>query len=41
MSQNYRAIALAEYTLELQAQRYIDLYREILEKQGRTLAYSC
>jgi glycosyltransferase involved in cell wall biosynthesis len=34
MSQNCRAIVLAEYTLELQAQRYIDLYRQILEKQG-------
>lgn len=41
MRQNCRAIALAEYTLELQAQRYVDLYRQILEKQGRKLAYSC
>lgn len=40
MSQNCRAIALVEYTLELQAQRYVDLYRH-LEKQGGTLAYSC
>ncbi|WP_260675921.1 MULTISPECIES: hypothetical protein [Nostocales] len=36
-----RAIALAEYTLELQAQRYVDLYRQIFEKQGRTLANKC
>ncbi|WP_414584586.1 hypothetical protein [Scytonema sp. PCC 10023] len=35
------AIALAEYTLELQAQRYIEFYRQVLEKQGRTLADSC
>jgi hypothetical protein len=32
MSQSCRAIALGEYTLELQAQRYIELYRQILEK---------
>lgn len=31
MSQNCRAIALAEYTLELQAQRYIELYRQALQ----------
>jgi len=31
MSQNCRAIALAEYPLELQAQRYIELYRQVLE----------
>lgn len=30
MSQQCRAIALAEYSLELQAQRYIQLYRQIL-----------
>ena len=32
MSQNCRAIALEEYPLELQAQRYIKLYHQILEK---------
>jgi len=41
MSRNCRAIALAEYTLELQAHRYIDLYHQILDKQGRTLANKC
>lgn len=30
LSQNCRAIALAEYPLELQAQRYIELYRQAL-----------
>ncbi len=30
MSQNCRAIAVAEYPLELQAQRYIELYRQVL-----------
>jgi glycosyltransferase involved in cell wall biosynthesis len=30
MSQNCRAIALAEYSLELQAQRYIELYQSLL-----------
>ncbi|MEA5487295.1 MULTISPECIES: glycosyltransferase family 4 protein [Pseudanabaena] len=30
MSANCRAIALAEYSLELQAKRYIDLYKKIL-----------
>lgn len=30
MSQQCRAIALAEYPLELQAQRYIELYRQVL-----------
>ena len=29
MSQNCRAIAVKEYALELQAQRYIDLYRQV------------
>jgi glycosyltransferase involved in cell wall biosynthesis len=33
MSQNCRAIALEEYTLELQAQRYIELYRQVLNGQ--------
>ncbi len=33
MSQNCRAIVLEEYTLELQTQRYIQLYHQILEKQ--------
>ncbi|RUT00236.1 glycosyl transferase group 1/2 family protein [Dulcicalothrix desertica PCC 7102] len=40
MSQNCREIALAEYTLEVQTQRYIELYRQVLEKQGRSLPYS-
>ncbi|MBD2208370.1 glycosyltransferase family 4 protein [Nostoc linckia FACHB-104] len=31
MSQNCREIALQEYPLELQAQRYIDLYRQVLQ----------
>ncbi len=31
MSQNCRAIALEEYSLELQAQRYIELYKNILD----------
>ncbi|MFB2771542.1 glycosyltransferase family 4 protein [Pelatocladus sp. BLCC-F211] len=31
MSQNCRAIALEEYSLELQAKRYIDLYHQILQ----------
>ena len=31
MSQNCRAIALKEYPLELQAQRYIELYRQVLK----------
>jgi glycosyltransferase involved in cell wall biosynthesis len=31
MKQNCRAIALSEYTLELQAQRYIELYRQVLQ----------
>jgi glycosyltransferase involved in cell wall biosynthesis len=30
MSANCRAIALAEYSLELQAKRYIELYKKIL-----------
>ncbi|XHX79218.1 MAG: glycosyltransferase family 4 protein [Stenomitos frigidus ULC029] len=32
LSQNCRAIALKEYSLELQAQRYIELYQTILHK---------
>jgi glycosyltransferase involved in cell wall biosynthesis len=32
MRQNCRSIALAEYSLELQAQRYIKLYEEALQK---------
>jgi glycosyltransferase involved in cell wall biosynthesis len=31
MGQNCRAIALAEYPLKLQAQRYIELYRQVVE----------
>ncbi|QSJ15271.1 glycosyltransferase family 4 protein [Nostoc sp. UHCC 0702] len=31
MSQNCRAIALKEYPLELQAQRYIELYRQVVK----------
>ncbi len=31
LSQNCRAIALSEYPLELQTQRYIDLYRQLLK----------
>jgi hypothetical protein len=30
------AIALGDYTLELQAQRYVDLYRQVLEKWERS-----
>jgi glycosyltransferase involved in cell wall biosynthesis len=30
MSENCRAIALQEYTLELQAKRYIELYQQVL-----------
>ncbi|WP_017314697.1 glycosyltransferase family 4 protein [Mastigocladopsis repens] len=33
MSQNCRAIALTEYPLELQAQRYIELYHQVLNRQ--------
>ena len=33
MSQNCRAVALDEYSLELQAQRYIELYQKILENR--------
>jgi glycosyltransferase involved in cell wall biosynthesis len=29
MSENCRAIALKEYTLELQAKRYIELYQQV------------
>jgi glycosyltransferase involved in cell wall biosynthesis len=32
MSQNCREIALAEYPLELQAQRYIEVYQQVLSK---------
>jgi hypothetical protein len=32
MPQQCQAIALAEYTLEIQAQLYIDLYRQVLAK---------
>lgn len=32
MSKNCRRIALEEYPLELQAQRYISLYQELLNK---------
>ncbi|MBD2777365.1 glycosyltransferase family 4 protein [Iningainema tapete] len=35
MRQNCRAIALAEYSLELQVQRYINLYHQVLEKSKR------
>ncbi len=31
MGQNCRVIALEEYPLELQAQRYIELYRQVLQ----------
>jgi len=31
MSTNCRAIALEEYPLELQAKRYIELYKTVLE----------
>jgi glycosyltransferase involved in cell wall biosynthesis len=34
MSQNCRAIALAEYPLELQAQRYIELYRQAMQNSS-------
>jgi glycosyltransferase involved in cell wall biosynthesis len=36
MSQNCRAIALAEYPIELQAQRYIELYHQVLNRQTRS-----
>lgn len=32
MSQNCREITLTEYSLELQAQRYIELYRQVVKK---------
>jgi glycosyltransferase involved in cell wall biosynthesis len=32
LSQNCRAIALAEYPLELQAKRYIELYRQVVQR---------
>jgi glycosyltransferase involved in cell wall biosynthesis len=35
MSQNCRAIALAEYPIELQAQRYIELYHQVLNRQTK------
>ena len=35
MSQNCRAIALTEYPIELQAQRYIELYEQVLNRQIR------
>ncbi len=31
MAKNCRAIALEEYPLELQAQRYLELYRQVLQ----------
>ena len=34
MSQNCRQIALAEYSLELQTQRYIELYDQVLQNRG-------
>jgi glycosyltransferase involved in cell wall biosynthesis len=34
LGKNCRAIALAEYPLELQAKRYIELYRQVLERKG-------
>ncbi len=36
MSQNCRAIALEEYSLELQAQRYMELYQNALQNQQQT-----
>jgi hypothetical protein len=36
MSQNCRAIALAKYPIELQAQRYIELYHQVLNRQTRS-----
>lgn len=35
MSQNCRAIALTKYPIELQAQRYIELYEQVLNRQIR------
>ena len=35
MSQNCRAIALTEYSLKLQTQRYMDLYRQFLQNWDR------
>lgn len=31
MSKNCRAIAISEYSLDLQAQRYIELYKQVLQ----------
>jgi glycosyltransferase involved in cell wall biosynthesis len=33
MGQNCRAIALQEYSLDLQTQRYVELYQQILSKR--------
>jgi hypothetical protein len=33
MSENWGAIALKEYSLELQAKRYIELYKQVLLSQ--------
>ncbi|AFY77060.1 glycosyltransferase [Pleurocapsa sp. PCC 7327] len=38
MSRECRAIALAEYSLDLQIRRYIDLYEQILLSKAKTLA---
>jgi len=37
MSHWCRAIALAEYPLELQAHRYMELYRQVLQVSGAAL----
>ncbi len=41
MSENCRAIALAEYSLELQAKRYIELYEQVLRSFINNPIYWC
>jgi len=41
MSKNCRAIALKEYSLEIQAQRYIKLYNQVLGVRENTLSLTC
>jgi glycosyltransferase involved in cell wall biosynthesis len=40
MKMNCRQIAVEEYSIELQAQRYIDIYRQIMDRQKQTLVKS-
>jgi hypothetical protein len=37
MSFNHHAIALEKYSLKVQAKRYVNLYHQILEKQGQRM----